>query len=236
MTILPASTPPALRSLIRHCLEKDPKRRLRDIADARLAIDDVLDPAGRGPIGAGRRLQPTEKRAKPGAGGCVGSSVRLGLTATAAAAFLAGRLAWISPGRRAAAGDRLGGPSRGVRLAGRSVARRVTVCDFARWSAAGPGRSRRVGSGETLAAGPGLRPPSSPCRAPRMRRIRSGLRTPSPSHSSPLRKLKTIRASGGVPMTVCRWRLPDGRLGPRRLHPVRARRLLAALPRAGVGW
>ena len=40
---LPAHTPPAIRSLLRHCLEKDTKRRLRDIADARLAIDDALD-------------------------------------------------------------------------------------------------------------------------------------------------------------------------------------------------
>ena len=45
MTILPADTPAAVRSLLRHCLEKDPKRRLRDIADARLAIDDVLESA-----------------------------------------------------------------------------------------------------------------------------------------------------------------------------------------------
>jgi serine/threonine protein kinase len=42
MTIVPAEAPAALRSLLRHCLEKEPKRRLRDIADARLAIDDVV--------------------------------------------------------------------------------------------------------------------------------------------------------------------------------------------------
>lgn len=43
MTILPAGAPAGVRSLLRHCLEKDPKRRLRDIADARLAIDDALN-------------------------------------------------------------------------------------------------------------------------------------------------------------------------------------------------
>jgi hypothetical protein len=43
MTILPPETPPALQALLRHCLQKDPRRRLRDIGDARLAIDDVLD-------------------------------------------------------------------------------------------------------------------------------------------------------------------------------------------------
>jgi eukaryotic-like serine/threonine-protein kinase len=45
MAILPAETPPGVRSLLRHCLEKDPRRRLRDIADARLAIDDALNPS-----------------------------------------------------------------------------------------------------------------------------------------------------------------------------------------------
>ena len=39
---LPATTPPAVRRLLRRCLEKDPKRRLRDAADARLDIDDAM--------------------------------------------------------------------------------------------------------------------------------------------------------------------------------------------------
>jgi hypothetical protein len=43
MAILPAGTPTGVRSLLRHCLERDPKRRLRDIADARLAIDDAVN-------------------------------------------------------------------------------------------------------------------------------------------------------------------------------------------------
>ena len=37
---LPPDTPPALRRLLRRCLEKDPKRRLADAADARLEMDD----------------------------------------------------------------------------------------------------------------------------------------------------------------------------------------------------
>jgi serine/threonine-protein kinase len=36
---LPAETPPAIRKLLRRCLVKDPKLRLRDIGDARLEID-----------------------------------------------------------------------------------------------------------------------------------------------------------------------------------------------------
>jgi Tol biopolymer transport system component len=42
LTVLPPATPAAVRSLLRHCLEKEPGRRLRDIADARLAIEDAL--------------------------------------------------------------------------------------------------------------------------------------------------------------------------------------------------
>jgi Tol biopolymer transport system component len=36
---LPAETPRAIRELLRRCLEKDPKLRLRDIGEARIAID-----------------------------------------------------------------------------------------------------------------------------------------------------------------------------------------------------
>ncbi len=43
-SLLPAVTP-GLRRLLLRCLDKDPKRRLRDIGDARLEIDDVLETA-----------------------------------------------------------------------------------------------------------------------------------------------------------------------------------------------
>jgi Tol biopolymer transport system component len=39
---LPPDTPPAIRRLLRRCLEKDRKRRLADAADARLEIEDAL--------------------------------------------------------------------------------------------------------------------------------------------------------------------------------------------------
>jgi Tol biopolymer transport system component len=39
---LPASTPPAIRRLLRRCLERNPKNRLHDIADARIVIDEIL--------------------------------------------------------------------------------------------------------------------------------------------------------------------------------------------------
>jgi Tol biopolymer transport system component len=40
---LPAGTPPSVRRLLQGCLEKDASRRLRDIRDACVQIDDALD-------------------------------------------------------------------------------------------------------------------------------------------------------------------------------------------------
>ena len=39
---LPAETPAAMRRLLRRCLERNPKNRLHDIADARIMIDEVF--------------------------------------------------------------------------------------------------------------------------------------------------------------------------------------------------
>jgi serine/threonine protein kinase len=56
---LPGATPPAVRRLMRRCLEEDPKRRLADAADARLEIEDastgVPDPPGPAPLPRPRR-------------------------------------------------------------------------------------------------------------------------------------------------------------------------------------
>jgi Tol biopolymer transport system component len=41
---LPDSTPATLRTLLQRCLEKDPRRRLRDIGDARIELDALLEP------------------------------------------------------------------------------------------------------------------------------------------------------------------------------------------------
>ena len=41
-TLLPRASPPLIRRLLRRCLEKDRTRRLADMADARLDIDDAL--------------------------------------------------------------------------------------------------------------------------------------------------------------------------------------------------
>ncbi|HET7292421.1 MAG TPA: protein kinase [Vicinamibacteria bacterium] len=42
LAALPTSTPPAVHRLLRGCLERNPTNRLHDIADARIAIDDLL--------------------------------------------------------------------------------------------------------------------------------------------------------------------------------------------------
>jgi Tol biopolymer transport system component len=41
---LPAATPPRVRELLRKCLRKDPKERLRDIGDARLELAEAFAP------------------------------------------------------------------------------------------------------------------------------------------------------------------------------------------------
>ena len=45
--------PPAVRSLVRRCFAKDAKRRLRDIGEARLAIDEFADAGGEEESSAG---------------------------------------------------------------------------------------------------------------------------------------------------------------------------------------
>ena len=48
--VLPAATPPRVRDLITRCLIKDPKQRLRDIGEARIAIDRAIaNPESRTP-------------------------------------------------------------------------------------------------------------------------------------------------------------------------------------------
>ena len=55
-TALPAATPPAVRRLLRRCLEKDPRRRLSAIGDARLELDDTESAVATGqPSPPGRR-------------------------------------------------------------------------------------------------------------------------------------------------------------------------------------
>ena len=90
---LPAATPPALRTLLRRCLERNPKNRLHDIADARIALEDL---AAGGREDGGLAPPATVRRSG------VARWLPWGI---AAAAVLAAAAAWLLPrGERAAAG------------------------------------------------------------------------------------------------------------------------------------
>ena len=58
---LPSAVPSAVRRLIARCLERDPKRRLRDIGEARIALDEPFEPPSVDP----RARVPLVRRALP---------------------------------------------------------------------------------------------------------------------------------------------------------------------------
>ena len=67
-TALPASTPAPVRRLIARCLDRDVKRRLRDIGEARIVLDDPADAHERQRerrTGPSRRPRPLWRRAIP---------------------------------------------------------------------------------------------------------------------------------------------------------------------------
>jgi Tol biopolymer transport system component len=63
LSILPAKTPRAVRELIARCLEKDAKRRLRDIGEARLALESAVR-TGPEPVVAAGVPAPTASRTR----------------------------------------------------------------------------------------------------------------------------------------------------------------------------
>jgi Tol biopolymer transport system component len=59
---LPASTPWALRSLLRRCLQKDPKRRLQTITDAKFEIEEIVnEPVSETPVSASIPNRPDRR-------------------------------------------------------------------------------------------------------------------------------------------------------------------------------
>jgi len=66
---VPETTPEVVRRLLERCLRKDVRRRLRDIADARIEIDDAIAartaPADRTPSVSDRRLRGRSRRWAP---------------------------------------------------------------------------------------------------------------------------------------------------------------------------
>ena len=77
---LPNTTPPIITRLLRRCLEKDPRRRVPDIAIARFEIEDALaGPAARETGLAGDARHPMRR---------VSLLLAVALLAAAAASFL----------------------------------------------------------------------------------------------------------------------------------------------------
>jgi eukaryotic-like serine/threonine-protein kinase len=66
---LPRSTPTAVRTLLARCLERDPKRRLRDIGEARIALEHAIahpsESVGESRVGSGRPTDSLLMRAVP---------------------------------------------------------------------------------------------------------------------------------------------------------------------------
>jgi serine/threonine protein kinase/tetratricopeptide (TPR) repeat protein len=58
---MPSATPASIRRLVERCLEKDPKRRMHDIADARVEIEDAM---ARRPAAGRIDDRPTHARGK----------------------------------------------------------------------------------------------------------------------------------------------------------------------------
>jgi len=81
-TVLPANTATAIRRLLRRALEKDPKRRLSDMADARLEIDEAQAVADAPP------------ETTPRGGASVRPAVPWTIAALLAAALIAATVMW----------------------------------------------------------------------------------------------------------------------------------------------
>ncbi len=93
---LPAATPASVRRLLKRCLERDAKRRLHDIADARLELDEVsMEPGQAAPPAPGRR------------GRRVAVLAATALVSAALAALLALRFPGRAPAARSAQVTRL---------------------------------------------------------------------------------------------------------------------------------
>lgn len=85
-TALPAETPAKIRDLLRRCLQKDPKRRLHDIADARLEIEEAQTRGASYEAGeaeaAGAPLAPRRGRWTWAVGGAVAGAVLAAIALT----------------------------------------------------------------------------------------------------------------------------------------------------------
>ena len=211
LNALPANTPPGLRRLLERCLERDPKLRLRDIGEARIALtradeprDVVSSPAARS---AGRVLL-----------------LALGVLGIAAAAGMAG---WIvEPGAPAAPVRRFDLPQ--------------THCRCPECVVRAGWQPDRVHQGWAVVSSthspPAWRPISAPCLPTRTNLFWShDSQTIGFAAESTIR---TVPVTGGTPFVVCRipasGRIMGAPLAARQHHRV-CRVAGERLPRAGDG-
>jgi serine/threonine protein kinase len=116
---LPKPTPPRLAALLRRCLQKDPARRLRDIGDARLEIEEIL--AGTATEVAGGAVSTV-----PGAAGSGSPKARM--VALTVLGSVLGAIAAVTATRLL---DRATPPAREIRLT--SVARLTHDLGVSEW-------------------------------------------------------------------------------------------------------
>ncbi len=84
---LPVGTPQHARVLLQRCLQKDPKQRLRDIGDARIAIDEVLS-------GAAPQIAPSSPFPAPPSLSLWRHALPLASAGVVAGTLMAGLLVW----------------------------------------------------------------------------------------------------------------------------------------------
>jgi hypothetical protein len=80
---LPHSTPPRVRELLQRCLEKDSRRRLRDIGEARLALEEIRAVAaapGAKPVAAEQATRRSRTRRGMAVGAAVAVAYFAGMT------------------------------------------------------------------------------------------------------------------------------------------------------------
>ena len=72
-TALPAELPPSVRHLLRRCLDRDQKRRLRDIGEARVSLDEAAAAPAQEPAAVAPTVPPPAawRRVAPWLGGAV---------------------------------------------------------------------------------------------------------------------------------------------------------------------
>ena len=227
---LPATTPSELRGLLERCLDREPRRRLRDIREARLVIDRLLERSGSQHSGVHATVAalppPVPSR---GLGvGQIGAGVAAGVLVAAGAAWVM----WPTPSAilataRPGTSHRRSTQQRPwARL--RSVARRVThrVCHRRRRSARVPGASTGSAGQHGPRAARQQRRALSPLLLPRRRMGRvchrhgdaegAGVRGHAPDHLQGQPQPRCLmgprwqhRAGSQTrPAASCEWRRP----------------------------